>query len=112
MSQIGNVYGQALYDLAKDEMLSDTILQELAVLDRSFQEEPRFLCLLSAANVAVEERLRILDECFRDKVQIYVLNFLKILTEKGIAKAFSECTSELMFYYEFIKRFYSEKQYD
>lgn len=91
MSQAGNVYGQALYGLAKDENLSGRILQELTVLERSFQEEPQFLRLLSAPNVTVEERCRILDECFRDKVQIYVLNFLKILTEKGIAKSFSDC---------------------
>ena len=91
MSQIGSVYGQALYSLASEENLSDTILQELTVLDQSFTQEPQFLRLLSAPNVAVEERCRILDECFRDKVSLYVLNFLKILTEKGIAKSFSQC---------------------
>ena len=93
MSQIGNVYGQALYGLAKEENLSDEILRQLAVLEQSFAQEPQFLRLLSAPNVAVEERCRILDDCFRDKVQVYVLNFLKILTEKGLAKSFSDCVS-------------------
>ena len=91
MSQIGNVYGQALYSLAGEENLSDEILQELTVLEQSFSEEPRFLRLLNAPNVAIEERCRILDDCFRNQVQIYVLNFLKILTEKGIATSFSDC---------------------
>ena len=91
MSQIGSVYGQALYSLASEENLSDTILQELTVLDQSFTQEPQFLRLLSAPNVAVEERCRILDECFRDKVSLFVLNFIKILTEKGIARSFSQC---------------------
>ena len=93
MSQIGSVYGQALYGLAKDENLSDIVLQELTVLEESFRAEPQFLSLLAAPNVAVEERCRILDECFRDKVHQYVLNFLKILTEKGVIKAFSACVS-------------------
>ena len=79
MSQIGNVYGQALYSLASEENLSDEILQELTVLEQSFSEEPQFLRLLRAPNVAIEERCRILDDCFRNQVQIYVLNFLKIL---------------------------------
>ena len=91
MSQIGNVYGQALYDLAKEENLSEIILKELSVLEESFRTEPQFLRLLSAPNVAVEERCRILDECFRGKVQNYVLNFLKILTEKSFTKAFFDC---------------------
>lgn len=93
MSQIGAVYGQALYDLAKDENLSDEILQELAVLEESFHAEPQFLSLLSAPNVAAAERCGILDECFRGKVQSYVLNFLKILTEKGAAKSFFDCVA-------------------
>lgn len=88
MSQVGSVYGQALYGLAKDENLSDGVLQELTVLEQSFQAEPQFLRLLGAPNVPVEERCGILDNCFRGKVHPYVLNFLKILTEKGVIKAF------------------------
>ena len=91
MSQIGSVYGQALYCLASEENLSDRILQELTVLEEGFREEPRFLRLLSAPNVAAQERCGILDECFGGKVHSYVLNFLKILTEKGIARSFSDC---------------------
>ena len=93
MSQIGSVYGQALYDLAKDEALSDIVLEDLQVLQQSFQEEPQFLRLLSAPNVAVTERCRIIDECLGGKVHRYVLNFLKILTEKGVAKSFSACVA-------------------
>lgn len=91
MSQVGNVYGMALYGLARDENLSDTVLQELSVLEQSFCAEPQFLHLLAAPNVPVEERCRILDDCFRGKINHYVLNFIKILTEKGVIKSFSDC---------------------
>ena len=76
MSQIGNIYGQALYGLAKEENLSDVLLGELTVLEQSFREEPQFLRLLSAPNITVPERCRIIDECFRGKVHQYILNFL------------------------------------
>lgn len=91
MSQVGTVYGQALYSLASDENLSDIILQQLTALEQSFRDEPQFLHLLAAPNVAVQERCKVVDDCFRDKLHTYVLNFLKILTEKGIAKSFSDC---------------------
>ncbi len=91
MSQVGTVYGQALFSLASEENLSDVILQELTALDQSFRDAPQFLLLLAAPNVAAQERCKVLDECFRDKLHIYVLNFLKILTEKGIARSFSDC---------------------
>ncbi len=87
----GNVYGQALYSLAAEEQIAQTVLSELTVLNESFRAEPQFLRLLAAPNVPVQERCRILDTCFRGQVHSYVLNFLKILTEKGVIRHFSDC---------------------
>lgn len=91
MTQVGNVYGQALYSLAKEEKISDVVLEELKVLKKSFSEEPAFLRLLAAANLSKDERCKILDDSFRGKIQPYVLNFLKILTEKGYVRQFFQC---------------------
>ena len=91
MTQVGTVYGQALYDLAKAEQLDRLILQELTALDESFSAEPDFLRLLAAPNLSKEERCQIVDSSFRGKVHPYVLNFLKILTEKGYMKHFGDC---------------------
>ena len=90
MTGAGNVYGEALYDLAKAEGLSEQILQQLQVLDACFADQGEFLRLLASPNLTKQERCAVLDESFRDKVHPYVLNFLKILTEKGYAKQFSE----------------------
>ena len=91
MTQVGNVYGEALYDLARSEGLDAQILEELNVLNASFCQEPDFLRLLAAPNVSKEERFQILDSSFKGKVHPYVLNFLKILTEKGYPRHFSDC---------------------
>ena len=91
MTEVGNVYGEALYTLARDEGLSKTILEQLRVLDRSFQQEPDFLRLLAAPNLPKAERCRILDDSFRGQIEPYILNFLKILTEKGYVRHFSAC---------------------
>ena len=91
MTEVGNVYGQALYSLAKEENLSKSIMQELNVLADAFREEPAFLRLLCSPNLTKEARCQIVDESFRGKVHTYVLNFLKILSEKGYAKRFPDC---------------------
>lgn len=93
MTEVGSVYGQALYTLAKEENLTGQILEELKALDTAFGETPEFLKLLSAPNLSKEERCAILDSSFRGKVHPYVLNFLKILTEKGYARHFSPCAA-------------------
>ena len=91
MTQVGNVYGEALYDLARSEGLDEQILSELSVLNESFCQEPALLRLLAAPNVSKDERCQILDSSFREKVHPYVLNFLKILTEKGYPRHFLDC---------------------
>ena len=91
MTQIGSVYGQALYSLAREEDLDLVILEQLKVLDQSFSQEPDFLKLLSAPNLTKEERCGIIDRCFREQVHVYVCSFLKILMEKGYIRRFPEC---------------------
>ena len=91
MTQAANTYAQALYDLAKDEDLGKTILEELEVLKGVFAEIPQYSKLLSAPDIPKQERCGVLDEAFRGKVHPYVLNFMKILTEKGYIRQFPDC---------------------
>ncbi len=91
MTEVGSVYGQSLYELAREETLSATIGEELQVLQLSFQQEPEFIQLLSSHHLTKAQRCQILDDAFRGKVHPYVLNFLKILTEKGYMRHFSDC---------------------
>lgn len=92
MTQAGSVYGEALYDLAKGEGLDEIIWQELSTLNHCFSvEEPGFIKLMSTPNLSKDERCRILDDCFRGKIQPYLLNFMKILVEKGYMGHFSDC---------------------
>ena len=91
MTEVGSVYGQSLYELAKSEGLTETIGAQLTALKQAFVASPDYLRLLATPSLNKEERCRLLDDGFRDKVHIYVLNFLKILTEKGYIRHFSAC---------------------
>lgn len=91
MTGIGNAYAQGLYSLACEEGVAEEILHQMQALDESFVKEPDFLRLLSAVNLSKEERCGIIDTVFRNKVHLYVLSFLKILTEKGYASHFHDC---------------------
>ena len=91
MTEVATTYGQAMYDLAREEGLAKDLLAQLTALEESLLAEPAFLQLLSTPNIPKEERVRILDDSFRGKLHPYVLNFLKVLTEKGYIKHFSGC---------------------
>lgn len=91
MTEVGNVYGESLYTLAREEKLSERIGGELTALRDGFRQAPEFIRLLSSPSLTKAERCQILDDSFRGKVHPYVLNFLKILTEKGYMRHFGDC---------------------
>jgi len=91
MTEVGLRYGESLYELAKDENLTQPIGEQLKVLQLSFCQEPDFLRLLASPTLTKAERCQILDDSFRGKVHPYLLNFLKILTEKNYVRHFGDC---------------------
>ena len=100
MTEVGNVYGESLYELAKEENLTKLIGDQLAVLQQAFRQEPDFIRLLSSPKLTKTERCQILDDSFRGRVHGYLLNFLKILTEKGYMRYFSDCCDAYTEHYD------------
>ena len=90
---VATVYAAALFDLAVEEGKSREVLQQMQVLDGVFREEPDFIRLLCSANVPKTERCQILDS-LRGKTEPCILNFMKLLTEKGYMRHFSACCKE------------------
>lgn len=91
MSRIANNYAQGLYSLCAEENITAPVLEQLQVLNAAFAAEPEFVKLLASPELPKAQRCQILDESFRTQVHIYVLNFLKLLTEKGYIRQFSAC---------------------
>lgn len=90
MTEVSTVYGDALYALAHEEGLVDTLLPQLALVESCFAREQAYMALLSNPAVAKAERCALLDESMR-QLHPYLLNFLKILVEKGYIRRFSAC---------------------
>ena len=66
-------------------------MEQLQALDGCFDAQPDYLKLLASHDLPKQERTALLEEGFRGKVHQYVLNFLKLLTEKGYIRHFSAC---------------------
>ena len=91
MNQTAVNFAKALYTLVAEDNMEGEVLQQLSVMQQAFRQEPNFVALLAAPNLSKQEKCIILDNCFRDKVHIYVLNFIKLLTEKGGIRYFGDC---------------------
>ena len=91
MTEIARMYGGSLYDLAAEEGLEDRILEELDAVSALLKDAPQYLHLLSIPSIPKKERCGLLDEALKGRVHPYVLNFLKILCEKGTLRELPGC---------------------
>ncbi|MBE5860345.1 MAG: ATP synthase F1 subunit delta [Butyrivibrio sp.] len=92
MTKAGDLYGQSLYDLALSENLTDDILGQMESVKEIFKENPDYITLLSEPSIPKKERLKLVDEAFDGQLQPYLLNFIKILVERGLLRQFSACS--------------------
>ena len=93
MTELAREYGDGLYALAEEENLTAGVLEQMQALKACFREQPDFLRLLSNMSLSKEERVRILDGALRGQVHPYVLNFLKILCERGALSEYEGCVA-------------------
>ena len=91
MTETARMYGGSLYDLAAEEGLEARILGELDEAVALFKANPDYLHLLSTPSIPKRERCGLLDEALRDQVHLYVLNFMKLLCEKGALRELPGC---------------------
>lgn len=91
MTELQKEYGEALYLLCGEEHIDADVLDELAALKDAFAESPDYMRLLDNRALPIESRLQILDDGFRGKIHPYVLNFMKLLTERGAIAEFEGC---------------------
>ncbi|MBQ7655000.1 MAG: ATP synthase F1 subunit delta [Clostridia bacterium] len=91
MTEFGREYGEGLYALCAEEKIEQSVLQEVRTLKSALHENPDFIRLLGNMTLSKQERVHIVDETFKGHVHEYVLNFLKLLVERGAAHAFAEC---------------------
>lgn len=91
MTELAREYGDGLFALAQEEQLTDDVLDQLQTLKATFRENPQFLQLLSNMALSKAERTGILDNTLRGQVHPYVLNFLKLLCERGALNEFGGC---------------------
>lgn len=91
MTTSADIYGKSLYELAVSEQASDEICEEAEAVRKILRENPDYIRLLSEPSIHKADRLKLLDEAFGEQIHPYLLNFLKLLTERGIMNEYSSC---------------------
>ena len=92
MTRFATEYGGALFELACEEQISDRIMAELKQIVAIFDQEAEYLRLLNARSLEPAVRKHLLEEAFAD-AHPYLLNFMKLLIDRGAMDYFPECAA-------------------
>ena len=94
MTEHARVYGGSLYDLAKEENLTEAIKEQLISIKQLFRENPDYIRLLSEPSIKKDERTKLIEDAFGNKAERYLVSFLKLLCERGLLNEFEGCCEE------------------
>lgn len=81
MESIASSYGLALFEIAKEEDRLKEFKQDLEFIQEALDQS--HLKFFNQKMISQEDRIALLEKCFKENVQPMVLNFLKLLVVKG-----------------------------
>lgn len=90
MTQLSREFGEGLYSLCREENIVPDVLEQLGVLSQCLRSQPDFARLLGNMSLPKAERLDILDHALRGQVHPFLLNYMKLLCERGILGEFDD----------------------
>ncbi len=102
MNRAAKNYADALFEVAYEEEIDDLLLNQFSDVRRLFDENPDYVKLLYAPNIAKAERTALLDEALSGRIHPYLLNFLKLLCENGYMYDYGYCETRYRTYYNTI----------
>ena len=91
MTELAREYGEGLYILARDEDIRLQIGEELKTITEILKQQPDYIRLLASRAINLEERIRVVDDTFAGKAHPYLVNFMKLLIQRGKIDAFYDC---------------------
>lgn len=96
MTQTARLYGGSLYALAAEEQLTEVLMQQTQEIRKIFRETPEYLRLLSEPSIPFAERKGLIEDAFGAQAEQYLVNFLKLLCERGILGEYAGCCEEFV----------------
>lgn len=92
-------YSDALFALAEEEHKLDTYKEQLCFVNGQVQEHKEFLYVLTHPKIHKDEKKHTLEIVFGSSIEHTLLNFLKLLIDKGRFMSLRDITKE------FVKRY-------
>lgn len=80
---VSKTYGEALFDLAKEEGKLDVISEEVQFVSDSLNENKDLMRLLNHPKITVEEKIEVVESIFKGRLSDTTTGFLVLVVQKG-----------------------------
>jgi F-type H+-transporting ATPase subunit delta len=102
ISTISKIYAKALLDSSSDKNSCEKIRKQLEEISEVLKASADLKIVMENSSISILKKLEIIESVLRDKIEVKVLNFLKVLVEKnrfnefeGIKLAYVEMVDDL-----------------
>lgn len=82
MDAIATRYAESIFDLAKEENQIEVYAKDMHLLLQVFNEDSSLVPFFAHVLVNDTEKYEVIDTCFKEHVEEYICNFLKLLVKK------------------------------
>ena len=97
---VSQTYGEALFELAKEQGKIDAFTQEINAISDVLAENPDFSKLMNHPKIDKEDKLEIVDNVFLGRIDKELVGFLRLLVTKG---RYADLDSILQYFQEAVK---------
>ena len=94
MTKTARLYGGSLYDLAAEEQLTGIIMEQMMEIRQLFRDNPDYVKLLGEPSIPKGERIDLIEKAFGAQAERYLVNFIKLLCERGLLGEYAGCCQE------------------
>lgn len=79
---VSKTYGEALFELAAEEHILDSLREEIEILEDIIQEHPDFDGLMKHPGIPKQEKLQVLENVLKGRISENLLGFLELIITK------------------------------
>lgn len=80
---VSKTYGDALFELAVEENRTDSLMEEISVVQAVLNENSDFEKILIHPEISKSKKLQVIEDVFKGKISDALTGFLRIVVTKG-----------------------------
>ncbi len=80
---VSKTYGDALFELAVEENLTDSLMEEIQMVQTALKENEDFEKILMHPEIPKSEKLQVIENVFKGQTSDALTGFLRIVVTKG-----------------------------